>query len=122
MPVDMIMWMGLGKPVRPQPYRENDRQPRSAESGRHSLLQGRAHLLIQYQVVIPESINTSNSIHTEQVVLMYLGIYACTHTCTCIIAINEIEAMCLTKEQGGFVRGFGGKKGKGEVLELYFKK
>lgn len=50
-----------GAPMRPQPYTKNKRQLRNAESGGHSVPQGRAHQLVsQHQNVSPENIHTSN--------------------------------------------------------------
>lgn len=52
------------------------------------LLSSRGHLIIQYQIVSPENIRTNN---TEQVVIMYLGIYMFMNRYTQMYAtiINE---------------------------------
>lgn len=53
-----------------QPYKENGRQIRNAEHGSNSLPQGSTRLLvIQYQMIIPENIQTDNSFQIERMIL-----------------------------------------------------
>lgn len=55
---------------------KNYRQLRDAESRRNSLTQGRAHALgIQYQMVGPENVHTSNIIQTEQAIFRNMCIW-----------------------------------------------
>lgn len=50
------MWSGGGKLMMSQLYTKNYRQTGNTGSGRHRLLQGRAHqLATQYHVVSPET-------------------------------------------------------------------
>lgn len=76
--------MDKENPKRPQPYTK-----KNAGSGQASFLQGRAHqLIVQSQMVSPESKHPSNIEQTEQVVFMYSGIYMHIHMQLCV-TINE---------------------------------
>lgn len=63
---------------------KNYRQLKHIENRRNSISLGRAHqLFIQYQIVRPEDMCTTN-IYIEKFVDMYLGIYVCVHVQICI--------------------------------------
>ena len=60
--------------------KKNYRQLRNAETGGNSVLQGRAYqLVIQYQMIRNENTYKASIIHSEQVVVIDLGIYIHTH-------------------------------------------
>lgn len=83
-----------GKVQMSQPYKENYRLQRNAESRRHSLLQGRVQqLIIQYQMVIPKTMPTSNIVQIKYVVLIEIYMYICICMCVCTATINERRAM-----------------------------
>lgn len=62
-------------------------------------------------MIIPEDRQVSNMIQTEQVVLMYLGIYMYKHIHTFIIKIGEKRSHGYEREQGGiYICLEGGKR------------
>lgn len=63
---------------------------RSMENGRNNLPQGSAYqLVIQYEILSPQSINTSDIIQTEKIILMNIQTYAYAHA----IKIKEKKVM-----------------------------
>jgi hypothetical protein len=75
--------------MRPQPYTNNYRQLRSAESGRESLPKGGAHqLVVQYQMVSLKNIHTRNTIQAGLVIFGNIYVYTYMHV---ILQVMEID-------------------------------
>jgi hypothetical protein len=105
--------------MRPQPYTENCRPLRKAESRRNSLPQERARqLLIQYQMVSPEHTHTHT--HTpfyKRAWVMCLGIYVYVFKTTDIhsyyVQVRKIRGHEFEREQGrAYGKAWREKRGK----------
>lgn len=81
---DMLM----GKDGRTSTLHKGPKAAVQYESGRKSLIRGRAHRLVsQYQMVSPENVHTGNIIQANQVI--FRNICAYTYTYVYVITINE---------------------------------
>ena len=104
------------KHIRPKPYTESYRQLRNVESRRKKSSPGLSYqLVIQYQVVRPVNIHTSHSIQTGNYIC---NIYVNNYTYMYITTINEKRGHKFESELEGYMRGFGGRKGKEEMMQL----
>lgn len=111
--------MSEGKTTGPESNTENYKQIRNTEIGRNSLCQGIAlQLVIQYQMVSPEKIHTSNIIQTqtEEVLFVYLGGGVCifdhSHT--------RMHAYVCNNNNGKRTHEF--KKEQGRVHDMVWRK
>jgi hypothetical protein len=96
--------MDRGTHTQPQRFTKNYKQLKNLESRRSSPPRGRAHwLVIQYQMVNPESIRTSDIVHTEQGVFVFRCIYI-AYTYMHVVAINEKRGCEFRREQGEVYR------------------
>ena len=92
-------WMGNSQSLT---LTKNYRQLRNVESGRNSLLQGRAHQLDSpYQLIIPESTYTSNIIQTEEVAVMHLRTHTHVYVYIFIYVYSNKEKEIKIRRSGG---------------------
>ena len=77
MTIAMSKWT-VAKPTRPNPHTRKYRHGRNTESGRNSHLQGRAHGMVGYGMVIQRS---ALKIISYRLSRLYLGIYMYINIC-----------------------------------------
>ena len=89
----------------------------NAESGRNNLPQEGAHqLVVQYQTVNPENIQTNDTILMHQDIFrIYMNIHINMHVTT----INEKEIVNLKDSKGRVYGKVYRDKGKGEMILFY---
>ena len=96
--------------VWPQSKIQNHGKLGNGESGRNGL-QRRAHQPVIW-FASPGNMHVSNIIETEQVIMRT---HTHTHTHTYILTMQK-EAMNLKVSKAGYMGGFVGRKGEGEMM------
>ena len=92
---------------------------------KNSLPHERAQLFIQYQMVSTE-IYIQVTLYILIRLYLYIQEYMCVYVCMYVYAyvhvttINEKEAMNMNEWKQGYMRNFGGRKGKEEMMQFYY--